>query len=302
MPRRAAPLATSLAASSALLLSGCADRAADLAPGLTPPSCAMTFTPYRIVDLDLPIARPFGGLDLDGDPDDTIDGGLDNQLGALHATIVGASESWNVNPAIERHLSEDLIWVLEVGRCTDGGDEVRVQLSRARDVDNDGALEIVARGVPAVGTRGPRLTASHGLADVPTGYLTDGGGSYATDTWQRAFAVGVDLTDDGTRLTGTLGFAIGRLADAAVAPLAAYATSTLDEDTAIAGLWRDEDADGDGVVSVAEIRPVVDSLMRPDLDLGACDDDTCYRVSGDDGVRDRASVGAIIVATPTVLE
>ncbi|MBP8810689.1 MAG: hypothetical protein KBI14_29070, partial [Kofleriaceae bacterium] len=293
-----------LTASSALLASGCADRAADsdLAPGLAPPSCAMTFTPYRIVDLDLPTARPFGGLDLDGDPDDRIDGGLDNQLGALHATIVGASESWNVNPAIERHLSEDLIWVLEVGRCTDGGDEVRVMLSRARDADADGALELVTRGVPAVGTRGPRITALHGIADVPTGYLTDGGGSFATDTWQRAFAVGVDLIDDGTFLTGTLGFAIGRLPDGALAPLAAYATTTLDEDSGIAELWRDEDVDGDGVISTAEVRPMVDILMRPDLDLGACDDDTCYRIFGDDDVRDRASVGVTIVAGPTVLE
>jgi hypothetical protein len=303
MPRRAAPLAAALTASSALLLSGCGDDAAlDQAPGLAPPSCDMAFTPYRISVVTLPEEAPYGGLDLDQNPDDEADGGRDNAFGSLHATVSGLSQSWNVNPAIADHLLDQrLHWILEVGRCTDGGDEVRVALSRATDVDGDTIPERGPRAVAAVGTRAPRLVTSFGIADVPVGFLTDGGGADATDSWQRGFAFATDLTAAGDRLVGTIGFAVGNLTDSSVAPLAAYATRTLDEFGGIGDVWRAEDVDRDGVISPDEVRHLVGLLIRPDLDLGGCEADSCYRPSGD-GERDRYSVGLTITAAPTELE
>lgn len=305
MPRRAASLTAALSASSALLLSGCADdpEVTTTPPGLAPPPCAMGFTAYRVDRLTLPETTPVTGIDLDGDPADP-GLGVDNQLGQLHAMMAEITESWNVNPAIAGHLDgRALHWVLEVGRCLDGGDHVRVHLSRARDLDRDGVLELVDRGVAAVGTRGPRLATELGIAAVPLGFLTDGGGSYATDAWQAGFALATDLAEepDGS-LRGLVGFALGRFRDDALAPLAAYATGTLGEGTSTSDFWRIKDRDRDGVISSTEVRTVVEQLIRPDLDLGACDELACYQLDGDDGERDRYSVGLDLHAVPVTLE
>lgn len=304
MPRILLP---ALALPAALLAACANDTPLDnTPPGLAPPSCAMSFATYRIDGVTLPSTlddQPMIGLDLDRQPGDSYLG-IDNQLGRLHALLVQTTEAWNVNPAIAGHLEAGAVhWVLELGRCLDGGDEVRVHLSRARDLDGDGVLELVDRGVAAVGTADRRIDTEHGVALVPLGFLTDGGGTYATDAWQTAFALTTSLAvlPDG-RLDGMVGFGLGRFQDQALAPLAAYATGTLDENTSTADFWRSEDADRDGTISPTEIRRMVELLMTPDLDLGACDEPACYQVVEDDGVRDHYSVGLAITASPVAIE
>lgn len=289
----------------ALALVGCVDGAPDEAPPLDP-ACAPVVTVYRIDRVELPRtpaeARAMA-LDLDGHPPQMGADGGDNQLGLLHAAIVAVAARWDVGPAITAHLAAGrLHWALVVGQCADAG-AVTVELARATDVDRNGALELGPRGRASTGTAADaRVRTVHGIAQVPLGFLTDGGGADATDAWQLGFALATDLAlgADGS-LTGRLGFGIGPMTDLALAPLAAYATGALG-DPAVGAAWTAQDLDRDGAISIVEIRHVVEALVTADLDVGACDQLDCYRPDGDDGRADHLSAGMRVHATPTATE
>lgn len=291
---------------SAPLATGCgSDDSGTSPPGLDEPSCTMTWQAYRIDLVTVPRSAAEAtlfGLDLDEYTNDSNDG-IDNHLGVTLGTLLGLSGSWDVNAAIAAHLAAGrLHWVLQVGTCFDG-DEVRTRLGRGVDVDADGAFELAAAGIAAVGTRGARLVTAHGTARVPFGFLFDGRGDLATDAWQVGFALTTDLrveADGG--LGGKLGFGVGQLSDAALEPMRAYATTAFN-DGAAGEFWQDADIDRDGTISTAELRGVVDRVAPPDLDLGErIEDDAGYRIGDLDGTNDHLSLGIAIHATPVAIE
>ncbi len=296
------PVAISLTV--AVALTGACTDPSTSPPGLAAPACTMTWQTYRIDQVTMPEnvaqATQFG-FDLDRRSRDN-NAGVDNLLGSTHATLRGVAERWDVNPAIAAHLAAGrLTWLLQVGQCADG-DEVRARLGRGVDADGDGAFELADVGIPAVGTRGDRLSTEAGTARVPVGFLTDGRGDLATDAWQVGFAFATELwaeADGG--LAGKLGFGLGPLSDQAIEPLRAFATDAIG-DSGTGAFWRDTDRDHDGAISVAELRDVFDSLAPLDLDLGAPEDDAGYRLGGDDGVNDHLSLGIAVHATPVAIE
>ena len=138
---------------------------------------------------------------------------------------------------------------------------------------------------------------------MPVGFLTDGRGDLATDAWQLGFGFATDLRVDADGgLSGKVGFGLGRLSDAAIEPLRAYATDAI-SDTGTGAFWRDYDSDHDGAISAPELREVFDSLAPPDLDLGEpTEADASYRLGGLDGVNDHLSLGIAIHASPVAIE
>jgi hypothetical protein len=283
------------------LFAACDDTT--LAPGLESPGCEMSFTPLRITRVDLPdnASEAFQmGLDLDDKPGD----GVDNMLGQLVAAIHALSPDWDVEAAMDARLAEGGVhWVMEVGRCTDGGDEVRVQLGRGADVDGDGRLEIVDHGVAAVGTAGEHVVTARGVGLVPVGALTDGDGAFATAAWIPGFALATDLAPaGGGAFEGRLALGVGDFTDDGLRPLLPRADASLTEDTAAASFWRDRDTDRNGAIDVAEMRAALDAIAPRDLDLGACDAPSCYRPDGDDGTADHRSLGLVVRAEPVELE
>ncbi|MBK9035097.1 MAG: hypothetical protein IPL61_28180 [Myxococcales bacterium] len=292
------PLPWSIASLLALAV-GCVDASDDAPPPDDPP-CALVERVYQIDQVELP-RTPSEAQAMALDLDDR--GGVDNQLGLLHAAIVAVASSWDVGPAMTAHLAAGrLHWALVVGRCPTNG-AATVELVRATDVDGNGALELGPRGQPATGVDvDRRVRSAHGIAQVPLGFLTDGGGGDATAAWQLGFALSTDLAreaDGGLR--GRLGFAIGPISDAALAPLAAYATGAM-TDPVVGLVWTGQDTDRDGTISIAEIRVVVEALVAVDLDVGACDQLACYEPGGDDGRADHLSAGMRIHATPVDTE
>ncbi|MEZ4399018.1 MAG: hypothetical protein R3B06_03320 [Kofleriaceae bacterium] len=301
MPRPTALLLPLLAAP---LTTACTDAIDPTPPGLLAPSCTMTYQAYRIDHVRLPESNDEAralALDIDPRADITVPQ-VDNRFGQAHVLITGIAEAWNVNPAIDAHLARgDLGWALELGTCADG-DEVRVALMRTTDRDGDGRLEVVDRGLPSVGLAGDLIATADGVGVVPVGYLTDGAGDLATDTWQLGLGLATELRRDADGgLTGKLGLGLAPLLDAAVAPLAAYATRSID-DVAVGGYWRAQDVDRDGTISTAEVRTFLDTLVRPDVDLGDCDAVACYRLDAADREPDHASLGLGVHAVPVELE
>ena len=255
--------------------------------------CAREAQVYQIDRVELPrspSAASAAALDLDGL------GGGDNQLGLLHAAIVAVSASWDVGPALTAHLGAGhLRWAVRTERCARGEGLLAVELARADDADGDGVLELLARGAPAsspdaVGADDD-LRARGGVAEIPLGFLTDGAGDDGVALWVpgRAFAVELTRAVDGS-LDGRLGFALGPIPDAALAPLARYATGAL-TDPSVGPAWRAQDRDRDGTISIAELRVLVDALVRADLDL-----------EGSDGVADHLSAAVVVHATPVAAE
>lgn len=278
------------------------DPDAQAIPGLDEPPCPMSFATFRITRIVLPsnATESVGlGLDLDHKAND----GVDNVLGSLLALMTSVSESWRVQPALDGHLAAgELDWLLEVGRCADGSDDqVRVHLSRGVDVDGDGVLEVGARGVAAVG-RGASISTERGIAEVPVGMLTDGEGTLATDAWIPGLSLTTALETRDGAIDGRIGFGVGDLGEGGLAPIAAYATRTLDETGGIGDFWRGYDRNRNGVIDTAEAGLLVDELATRDLDLGDCDDVSCYRPGGDDGLNDHYSFGFVIHAEPITVE
>lgn len=293
-----------LAVLAAPFFTACTDSTDPTPPGLVAPSCTMTYQVFRIDHVRLPEsddeARALA-IDIDPRADITVPQ-VDNRFGQAHVLITGIAEAWNVNPAIDAHLAgADLRWAIELGTCADG-DEVRVALMHATDRDGNGRLEIVNRGLPSVGLAGAAITTADGVGVVPVGYLTDGAGDLATDTWQLGLGLAAELRRDADGgLTGKVGLGVGTLLDGAAAPIAAYATRAIGDD-ATGAYWRAQDADGDGTISTAEVRSFLDALVRPDVDLGDCDAVACYRLDAADRDADHISLGLGIHAVPVEIE
>lgn len=273
------------------LLAACSyDPSGEIA--LDAAGCARASQSYQIDRVELPrtpAAATAAALDLDGD------GSGDNQLGLLHAAIVAVSARWDVGPALTAHLAAGhLRWAVRTDRCARGPGPLTVELARAEDADGDGVLELLAPGAPALDpspVSADDLRARGGVAEVPLGFLTDGAGDDGVALWVpgRAFAVDLTRAVDDT-LTGRVAFALGPLPDAALAPLARYATSAL-SDPSVGAAWRAQDRDHDGTISIAELRVLVDALVRADLDL-----------EGADGAADHLSAAIVVHATPVASE
>lgn len=261
------------------LLLGCA---ADLTDGgeQTGPC---TTQRLRITSIHLPASGGEAatlGFDLDGDRV------IDNQLGALNASLHAVYEAWDAEAWLtERLEAREVQWLAMVERC-EGEREWRARLARGADEDGDGRPEIVDDGVPASGTG---VAAEGGVGLVPVGYFADGAGMASDAAWEDGLSFTISVRE-GARSTMTLviGAAV-ELGDAALAPAAAFLTEELARGSLFA---KTVDMNRDGTITVAELRasPSVATLLGADVDTDG------------DGTPDRLSIGFSVQAERVVTE
>ena len=264
---------------SSLMMPGCATEPPD--DGELPGSC--TTQTLRIMSVKLP--RTGGeaaalGFDLDGDRV------IDNQLGALNASLHAVYDAWDAEMWLTDRLAEgEVQWLAMVERC-EGVRAWSARLARGADADGDGRPEIVDDGVAA---SGDGAAAEGGVGLVPVGYFADGGGMAADAAWEAglSFTVSARAAAGGVT-TLTIGAAV-ELGDAALAPAAAFLTAEL----ARGSLWaKTVDTNRDGTVTVEELRasPAVMTLLGADVDTDG------------DGAADRLSIGFSVEAERVVIE
>jgi hypothetical protein len=209
---------------------------------------------YRVAAVEVPISAAAAyevGFDLDGD------GVRDNWLGFANMLLHAWSPAWDLAPAIEARLADDVEWTLELGNCADGTATAWLGDPAAPDGE-------VARGPGAPGS----AALAGGTFAVPLGALGDVlGGAPVGWTAAPLAQVRIESLDAGG-VRATLGLAITRddLIDAVAPSLAAYFTERLavdDSDFAAAA-----DLDADGVITVEELLASATArvLLAPDLD------------------------------------
>jgi hypothetical protein len=261
------------------LMSGCAADLPD-GDGVTGP-CETQH--LRITSVHLP--RTGGeaaliGFDLDGDRV------VDNQLGALNASLHAVYDAWDAEMWLSDRLAErEVQWLAMVERCEDAR-AWSARLARGADADGDGRPEIVDDGVPA---SGDGTAAEGGVGLVPVGYFADGAGMADDAAWEDGLAFTVSArASAGGDVTLTIGAAV-ELGDAALAPAARFLTDELARGSLFA---KTVDMNRDGTVTVAELRasPAISTLLGADVD------------TDDDGVADRLSIGFSVEAESVITE
>lgn len=267
-----------LLASSSLII-GCTDDLPD-GGGQTGPC---TTQHLRITSVHLPASggeASMLGFDLDGDRV------IDNQLGALNASLHAVYDEWDAEMWLTDRLEErEVQWLAMVERCEDERDW-SARLARGADADRDGRPEIVDDGVPA---SGDGTAAEGGVALVPVGYFADGAGMADDAAWEDGLSFTVSArASTGGGMTLTIGAAV-ELGDEALAPAAAFLTDELGRGSLFA---RTVDMNHDGTITVAELRasPAVATLLGADID------------TDDDGLADRLSIGFSVQAESVVTE
>lgn len=220
------------------------------------------------------------GFDLDGDRV------IDNQLGALNASLHAVYDEWDAEAWLTTRLEErEVQWLAMVERC-EGERDWSARLAQGGDADRDGRPEIVDDGVPALGDG---TAADGGVGLVPVGYFADGAGMADEAAWEDGLSFTVSAREAaGGAMTLTIGVAV-ELGDRALAPAAAFLTAELERGSLFA---KTVDMNRDGVITVAELRasPAVSTLLGADID------------TDDDGVADRLSIGFSVQAQSVVTE
>jgi hypothetical protein len=258
---------------------GCTDDAGD-GTGQTGPC---TTQHLQISSVHLP--RSGGeaaqmGFDLDGDRV------IDNQLGALNASLHAVYDEWDAEMWLTDRLEErEVQWLAMVERCEDERDW-SARLARGADEDRDGRPEVIDDGIPA---SGDGVAAEGGVALVPVGYFADGAGMADDAAWEDGLAFTVSARESaGGEMTLTIGAAVA-LGDEALAPAAAFLTAEITRGSLFA---KTVDMNHDGTITVAELRasPAVATLLGADVDTDG------------DGTADRISIGFSVQAKSVVTE
>ena len=263
------------------LVSGCVEG-----PGAPIEDAGCSTDLFRITAMHLPRSLAEANqLGFDLDAAHGGDAEVDNQLGALSASLSVVYDGWRPDEALSARLADGRLgWLLAVERCeaTPAG---RIWLARGEDTDGDGQLTGVARGEAATGLD---AAAAGGAGLIPVGYVTDGSGTSAVDVWEEAPGLTVALRRDRAGVVATVGLGLV-LDDRALAPAAAFLT---DELTGGSRFAASIDTDHDRVVTVGELRAssVARALLAADLDLGG------------DGTREHLSIGFSVRAVPVTGE
>src|SRR5690242_8751978 len=226
---------------TAVLSIGCTDDPPD-GNGQTGPC---TTQQLQITSVHLP--RTGGeasmmGFDLDGDRV------VDNQLGALNASLHAVYAEWDAEMWLTDRLEERQVqWLAMVERCEDERDW-SARLARGADEDRDGRPEVVDDGVPA---SGDGVAAEGGVGLVPVGYFADGAGMANEAAWEDGLSFTVSARESTAgEVTLTIGAAVA-LGDDALAPAAAFLTEELTRGSLFA---KTVDMNHDGTITVAELR------------------------------------------------
>ena len=188
------------------------------------------------------------GFDLDGDRV------IDNQLGALNASLAAVYDAWDAEAWLtDRLAAREVQWLAMVERC-EGARAWSARLAQGADADGDGRPEIVDDGVAA---RGDGAAAEGGIGLVPVGFFADGAGMAEDAAWEAAFSFTVSArAAAGGATTLTIGAAV-ELGDAALAPAAAFLTDELARGSFFA---KTVDMNRDGVITVEEPSSAVSSM------------------------------------------
>jgi hypothetical protein len=297
-----------------ILLAGCSFYEGDDGPPAWPgedlPACETTRTSYVIDAITAPVNADLaeaGGRDLDRD------GTIDNQLGNVYSAIAQAVH-FDIQGRTDEALAADTLLVgLTLEECASPSYTL-VELHRGvaidRSVDPPILTVDLTTELPAVDrVSDGRLLALKGEGRIPPTALFEAEGAEWIEG--RELTVELDLFD----LEGTLATGVDHLAfePAAVDVIHRQILRELegqpgcplaceDEDLADMVAIFDDDADGEITPEEVEESFLVETLLRPDLDLllGQGDDATYWPAQ--DGEPDSLSFGVAFHATPVTLD
>lgn len=217
---------------------------------------------YRITSIEVADSAARAGLvgfDLDAD------GGVDNQLGGIYATMQDNESLYEVEAPAAVRLGDDVGWVLSL---YDGNGIAGARIARGV-VTGDHVLPL-DEVEPATGpSLDPAFVLDGGSAMLPIGILTDALGA-SDPAWVSALVTKVTVEKfDRTTARVRLGVALPapEIRPAILANLSAFFTSALAAGHSDYGAAVD--ADHDGVVTEAELTAdgLFESLLAPDVEL-----------------------------------
>lgn len=295
-------LTAAVAAFTTSLAAGCALD--DAPPRDEPLACdgttsTRTFRIDAIATMTSAVEVDQAALDLDGD------GQVDNYAGSVLTAMFQAFADRAAEAAWADQLAErldgELAWIVEVTTCAAQPDgAARVALRRASVIDAgtvrlDGEPGILAAGVAIDG----RVSATGGRGAVPVGALA----AFTPDApvgWHPAEGTAFDLAITDGAIEGRIaGGLVPGYADVVAASFLPFINPLLATGDTVFGV--EADADGDGMLTVAELAAhrSFRVLMTPDLDLHDADG----RYAPDrDGRNDALSFGLVIHATEVASE
>jgi hypothetical protein len=241
-------------------LAGCREDDLGYLPGTLPMSCDDPVRrTLRIDQVRVPndaISAEETTVDLDGDRTP------DNQGGNIYAAIVTIDQTLLESdpPRIDAHIRGDVDWRIDIERCDV---EARVTLSNAGEVTS--IREAEAGGF----IQGDHLSVELGTGEFPLGMFFDPIDSQEV-AWQGAYPVAMELDLDSTGASGRVAVGLTPGYDNTMIdafwPYLEASTATGDP------TWLDIfDDDQDGVLTRTEFTQssLVETLLRPDLDVGA---------------------------------
>lgn len=195
------------------------------------------------------------GFDLDHDRSH------DNQLGMAYAAVLVYDDALTgiERSRIDARLAGDVGWQLAIEQCDRN---VRVTLSDGDDTT----------AIPAAGTLDAdgRLTVDLGVGRAPVGFLFDYGNSAVDGGWTQVYPLRMELDLDVDGASGRIGGGLSPGYEDAIIPVvAAYLEASTGE---LRNTWLGIfDENQDGAITIDEVAnsSLVDTMLRPDLDVGA---------------------------------
>lgn len=217
---------------------------------------------YRITSIEVADSAARAGL-VGFDLDD--DGGIDNQLGGIYATMQDNESLYHVEGPAAARLGDDVAWVLSLYEAQ-GLAGARL----GRGVVSGGHALPLDEVEPATGpSLAPAFELSGGAAMLPIGILTDALGD-GDPAWTSALVTKIVVEKhDRTSARIRIGVALSapEIRPAILANLSAFFTAALQAGHSEYGAAVD--VDGDGVVTEAELTAdgLFESLLAPDVEI-----------------------------------